>query len=262
MQNYNSGQIATIHSIIGFYEGVIRWGGDYVGRKDGMHFEINDGQSAARVAQIAAKVRGGGAPAPAPTPQPATAFPYPHDHCFGLITDPSAKVHGGINAQEKVWVKQIQVALHNAGFAPGGGWADGIYEQPTADAVGAWQRAKMPGTTIFGQVWFDDWAALIQGRYPTPAPAPAPAPTPAPAENLPSMAYGEQSYNVKALQSFLNRYNWVPALPLIKTTGYYGDLTASVLHRAGQQLGVQGDSDGRNFGPHFQAAFWRIGFRI
>jgi hypothetical protein len=59
LANYTTGQIAAIHNIVAFYEGIIRWGGDYVGRKDGMHFEINDGITEAQVARIAAKLSKG-----------------------------------------------------------------------------------------------------------------------------------------------------------------------------------------------------------
>jgi hypothetical protein len=118
---------------------------------------------------------GGGAPT-----APAVTFPLPRDEYFGLITGPDES-HGGFNESERVWVKQIQQALQNKGFAPkDSGWADGIYEQPTADAVAAWQRASMPGTTRFGEVWWDDWEALIQGKASTPAPTPQPAPAPSP----------------------------------------------------------------------------------
>jgi hypothetical protein len=75
------------------------------------------------------------------------------------------------------------------------------------------------------------------------------------------MSFGETSNHVVDLQKFLNAYNWRPALPLLPCTGYFGPSTAAVLHHAGLQLGVQGDADGHNFGPHFKAAFWRIGFR-
>jgi len=47
-------------------------------------------------------------------------------------------------------------------FAPNiPGWADGIFEQPTKDAVTLWQHARMPDTTLFGEVWHDDWNALF-----------------------------------------------------------------------------------------------------
>jgi GH25 family lysozyme M1 (1,4-beta-N-acetylmuramidase) len=96
---------------------------------------------------------------------------------------------------------------------------------------------------------------------PHPAPAPQPAPGPNDGSSLPTMSFGETSNHVVDLQKFLNAYNWRPALPLLPCTGYFGPSTAAVLHHAGLQLGVQGDADGHNFGPHFKAAFWRIGFR-
>jgi hypothetical protein len=66
---------------------------------------------------------------------------------------------------------------------------------------------------------------------------------------------------VAALQRFLNAYNWQPALPLLPVTGNYLDQTAAVIHRAGQQMGVRGDTDGRNIGPSFKAALWARGAR-
>ena len=38
--NYTREQIADIHTILAACDGCVRWGGDYTGRKDGMHFEI------------------------------------------------------------------------------------------------------------------------------------------------------------------------------------------------------------------------------
>lgn len=43
--NLNSGQIMRVRQIVSATGGVVRWGGDYVGRKDPMHFEINDGRT-------------------------------------------------------------------------------------------------------------------------------------------------------------------------------------------------------------------------
>jgi hypothetical protein len=39
--SFTKKQIAAIHTRLRHYSGVIRWGGDYSGRKDPMHFEIN-----------------------------------------------------------------------------------------------------------------------------------------------------------------------------------------------------------------------------
>jgi hypothetical protein len=41
------------------------------------------------------------------------------------------------------------------------GWADGKFEQPTIEAVTRFQRAHLPGTQFYGQVWSDDWVVLF-----------------------------------------------------------------------------------------------------
>lgn len=108
---------------------------------------------------------GGGAPAPAPQ-QPAPGrivppFPLPADHWFGDWRGP-AKQHGGYYPSETGWVRQIQQALQRWGYAPGDpGWADGKWDPPTTEAMTRWQRDHMPGTTFFGQCWWDDWAKLL-----------------------------------------------------------------------------------------------------
>lgn len=101
--------------------------------------------------------RGGSAPAPS-----VPAFPLPRHECFGLRQDPRASVHGGHYAWERPHVLLIQKALQRKGFAPNvPGWADGLYDQQTVDAVARWQRVHMPHTTYWGQVWWDDWARLL-----------------------------------------------------------------------------------------------------
>jgi hypothetical protein len=55
--NLNSAQIDTVHRIVGATGGVVRWGGDYTGRKDPMHFEINDNQTEADCAQALDQLR-------------------------------------------------------------------------------------------------------------------------------------------------------------------------------------------------------------
>jgi hypothetical protein len=44
--SFTQAQINKIHKRLKRYSGVIRWGGDYVHRKDPMHFEINKGVAA------------------------------------------------------------------------------------------------------------------------------------------------------------------------------------------------------------------------
>lgn len=61
---------AALRKILNFLDGVVRWGGDYSGRKDEMHFEIN--ASASRVAAMADKIRKSRSAA-----QPVKAKPKP-----------------------------------------------------------------------------------------------------------------------------------------------------------------------------------------
>lgn len=63
---FSAAQVARIHSILTdcVVDGVpvIRWGGDYSGRKDEMHFELNlmsNGNSPAKLAALASRVRAG-----------------------------------------------------------------------------------------------------------------------------------------------------------------------------------------------------------
>lgn len=62
---FSSTQVSRIRSILSACNGVVRWGGDYAGRKDEMHFEINVRPGDSRIAPLVAKI--GGAPTPAPT---------------------------------------------------------------------------------------------------------------------------------------------------------------------------------------------------
>jgi hypothetical protein len=55
--NYTAAQIAAIRRIVADSDGALRWGGDYVGRKDGMHVEINAPEG--HVAGVLAQVTGG-----------------------------------------------------------------------------------------------------------------------------------------------------------------------------------------------------------
>lgn len=122
-----------------------------------------------------ASITRGGAPLPAPiTPPPsapATEFPLPGGHYFGDING-AAESHGGYYTREQVWVRQVQEALQRAGKAPNTpGWADGIWEQPTTDAMRAWESSA--GRPVNGQCHRDDWDALVLGRGGAPAPAPS-----------------------------------------------------------------------------------------
>lgn len=80
-------QQKRVRQLIKLSGGVLRWGGDYAGRKDSMHVEIN--ASAAAVSSFAAKIRAGKVGAkPAPVKPQSSAKPtaklFPH---VALIID-------------------------------------------------------------------------------------------------------------------------------------------------------------------------------
>ena len=108
----------------------------------------------------------GGSSQPPPSSGGTLRRPWPSympaDEYFGLITGPDES-HGGYYANEQPDVKAIQQRLQALGYAPNvAGWADGLYEQPTADAVAAWQRALYAAlTSRYGEVWSDDWQRLF-----------------------------------------------------------------------------------------------------
>ena len=55
---FTPAQVAEIRKILAEVDGVVRWGGDFSGTKDEMHFEIVG--SGAAVAQVARRIRNGG----------------------------------------------------------------------------------------------------------------------------------------------------------------------------------------------------------
>lgn len=108
----------------------------------------------------------GGSTQPGPTPQPQPgpvgSFPLPSGHYFGDINGPNES-HGGhpsAPASDREHIKRIQQRLQALGHAPAGsGWADGLYEQPTIDAVKKFQSAN--GLTADGKVGPATWAKLF-----------------------------------------------------------------------------------------------------
>lgn len=72
---FTAGQVKAIRVILAACGGLIRWGGDYQGRKDEMHFEING--SAAAVAELAGRLRRepGKPSRPAEPSKPANPIP-------------------------------------------------------------------------------------------------------------------------------------------------------------------------------------------
>lgn len=70
---FTAAQTARVRAIVGATGGVVRWGGDYTGRADEMHFEINDGRTEQQCADALARLRGDGVPAAATAAAPAAS---------------------------------------------------------------------------------------------------------------------------------------------------------------------------------------------
>ncbi len=74
---FSRAQVATIHAIVNIEcERAVRWGGDYSGRKDEMHFEVMKNE--AECARILKKLRGS-APAPRPVTPSTRVLSYAPD---------------------------------------------------------------------------------------------------------------------------------------------------------------------------------------
>lgn len=56
-RTFTATQIREIHTILGEVEQVVRWGGDYTGTPDAMHFEINTPPGSPALARVADRIR-------------------------------------------------------------------------------------------------------------------------------------------------------------------------------------------------------------
>jgi hypothetical protein len=129
---FSSTQRAKIRAILDYCNGVVRWGGDYSGRKDEMHFEINVRPGDARLAALVTKIgggSGGGGTATWSTVKPgATGFR----------------------------VTAIQHLLRHRGYSL---TVDGSFGATTKSKVVAFQQAR--GLTADGIVGPKTWSALV-----------------------------------------------------------------------------------------------------
>ena len=222
---FTSSQVRAIRKILSACEGTIRWGGDYRGRKDEMHFEINAGT--AKVARVAKKLRpklqgpsipggGGGGGSKYTTVTGST---------------PLVKLY-----HKGEPVKRIQKAV--------GVKVDGYYGPDTANAVAAFQ--KKHGLAADKIVGPDTWAAINGGSKPKPAPKPK-----TPAFPLPSGHwYGVESSNpknhsgyhakdragIRQLQQGLKDRNWK-----ISVDGRYGPATRQIVTSFQRKAGIRVD---------------------
>lgn len=219
---FTSSQVRAIRKILSACEGTIRWGGDYRGRKDEMHFEINAGT--AKVARVAKKLRpklqgpsipggGGGGGSTYTTVTGAT---------------PTVRLY-----HKGEPVKRIQAAV--------GVKADGYYGPATVTAVKALQRKH--GLSADGIVGAKTWAKINGGK---PASKPKTPAFPLPAGHW----YGVESSNpknhsgyhqsdragIRQLQQRLKDRNWK-----ISVDGIYGPATRAIVRSFQQKAGIRVD---------------------
>lgn len=130
-------QISGCREIYSRSRGVVRWGGDYAGRKDTMHWEIN--ASAAAVKALADEIRGNVAPVGRPKPKPN---PEP--------------VWKGLSEADTT---NVQRYLRSTGHYKGA--IDGKYQSQTRSAVKAFQldAIKYGGASFKAD---GEWGSLTQ----------------------------------------------------------------------------------------------------
>ncbi len=95
--NFTAAEIGAVRRIVASFAPCLRWGGDYTGRKDGMHLEIVASE------QQCAAVLGSPRPNPSPTPRPSEEDDLTPDQANQLALlvsqlvvgpDPAAKAWG------------------------------------------------------------------------------------------------------------------------------------------------------------------------
>jgi len=134
---FTATQRSHIRSILNSCNGVVRWGGDYSGRKDEMHFEINVRPGDARLAALAKRIGGGGGGGGAPAPAPIAW----------------TTVKRGANGFR---VTAIQHLLRQHGYSL---TVDGAFGPTTQSRVSSFQHAK--GLAADGVVGPKTWSALV-----------------------------------------------------------------------------------------------------
>lgn len=149
-----------------------RWGGDYSGAKDAMHYEfmgsVADAAAHTRNAannNLGGSGSSGGSPTPPPL-QPATgtpAFPLPSGYYYGPLSGPKESI-SGMSGEPQAWIvglQRAQVRL-NAHGAMGGRppiSTDGQYGPRTKDATIWFQAARhlttdgLIGPNTWHQLW-------------------------------------------------------------------------------------------------------------
>ncbi|MFD8496212.1 peptidoglycan-binding protein [Amycolatopsis sp. NPDC059657] len=201
---FSGAQVAEIHRILSEVDNVVRWGGDYTGRKDEMHFEIN--ANYARVAAVAARLDGG-------TPSPPAPGSGGH-----------ATVRRGSTGADVALVQRYL-----------GLKADGVFGADTESAVKRYQSAQ--GLTADGIVGAATWGRIDSGLGDS-VPG-GPGGDPSPEEPAATLKRGSQGPAVVALQRRLNA--WFPAYSHLTADGVFGAGTEGVVREFQRRAGLTAD---------------------
>lgn len=123
---FTRAQVNAINRILKDLDGVVRWGGNYSGRKDEMHFELQGGVK--KLAAVARKIQGGSKTSTAKAP---TAKPKPS----------AAKSTGGVRTDS--WLRRQLTKI-----------TTGTSKNSTPHLVGLYQIAQLtPYKLVHDQVW-------------------------------------------------------------------------------------------------------------
>lgn len=138
---FSAEQVAKIHQIVGATNDVVRWGGDYSGRKDEMHFEINDGMTMAQCEAALVVLREFNACGTPADPKPSST------------PKPSAKVTVLKNGSRGEAVKKLQAFMNRVYPRYSKLAVDGIFGYHTEIAVEEFQRrSKIKVDGVVGPV--------------------------------------------------------------------------------------------------------------
>jgi hypothetical protein len=145
--------VRAIRAILGYCEGSIRWGGDYAGRKDEMHFEVIG--SAADLKRVADKIRAQQNPAPIVVPAKTLPAPPSREDAMLIRSQP-----------DKSRPEYVAALLTGFNFV-----ALGRTETPTDEQA---QRAGIPVVWVdYGTYQeFDRRSHVMLGDQPKPANVP------------------------------------------------------------------------------------------
>lgn len=136
VNTFTQAQRDKIRAKLKDYEGVIRWGGDYTGRKDEMHFEVN--ASLAKVESVAAKIRS--------NPSPTTPSSNVKDHHMLIAKDVAPNRNGG-------W--RCPVPTGKASLITSRAWFNAVVNGPSKGRLRIWCQSRSSGIWDSGSTLID-----------------------------------------------------------------------------------------------------------